>query len=356
MPGDASSRARPSMADVGRRAEVSAQTVSRFFTGGYVAPATRERIESAIAALGYRHNRVARNLRVQSTDTIGFLAMGPLNYGNAELLTGVSRAARATGLSLITALLDTDPGVPSSPEEVRHAVDKLLSFQVDGIIVGTPYEGLDELLDYIATSVPVVTRSEHDNASVDSTSADSFGAGYLGTRHLLELGHRRILHLAGPRDRNEAVERERGYRAALEEAGVPALEVLRCREWDAGSGAEHARMVDPESFTAVSAANDQIALGFLQTMAERGRIAPDDYSIVGVDDMPDSEYFSPPLTTMHLDHQALGETALRMLAERIRTGERQQRTSVSARLVVRRSTGRLADTSLVEQPRPLLIE
>ena len=135
---------------------------------------------------------------------------------------------------------------------------------------------------------------------------------------------------------------ERGYRAALEEAGVPALEVLRCREWDAGSGAEHARTVDPESFTAVSAANDQIALGFLQTMAERGRIAPDDYSIVGVDDMPDSEYFSPPLTTMHLDHQALGETALRMLAERIRTGERQQRTSVSARLVVRRSTRRLA--------------
>ncbi|WKK72520.1 LacI family DNA-binding transcriptional regulator [Rathayibacter oskolensis] len=148
------------MADVGRRADVSAQTVSRFFTGGYVAPATRVRIEAAIADLGYRHNRVARNLRVQRTDTVGFLAMGPLNYGHSELLTGVSRAARAEGLSLITALLEVDPHEPTARLEMMHAVDKLLSFQVDGIIVGTPYEGLDELVDYIAASVPVVTRSE----------------------------------------------------------------------------------------------------------------------------------------------------------------------------------------------------
>ncbi|SMH50917.1 transcriptional regulator, LacI family [Rathayibacter oskolensis] len=334
-------RARPSMADVGRRAEVSAQTVSRFFTGGYVAPATRARIEAAIAELGYRHNRVARNLRVQRTDTIGFLAMGPLNYGHSELLTGVSRAARAEGLSLITALLEVDPHEPSARLEMLNAVDKLLSFQVDGIIVGTPYEGLDELTDYIAASVPVVTRSERAAHSEDSTYADSYGAGYLGTRHLLELGHRRILHLAGPGDRNEAVDRERGYRAALAEAGVAPLDVLRCREWDAESGAAQGRAVDPESFTAVSAANDQIALGFLRAMAERGFGAPDDYSIVGVDDMPDSEFYSPPLTTMHLDHQLLGEKALQMLAARIRTGEHQERTAVSARLVVRSSTAPL---------------
>ncbi|KQQ05816.1 MULTISPECIES: LacI family DNA-binding transcriptional regulator [unclassified Rathayibacter] len=336
-----SPRARPSMADVGRHAEVSAQTVSRFFTGGYVAPATRGRIEAAIADLGYRHNRVARNLRVQRTDTVGFLAMGPLNYGHSELLTGVSRAARSEGLSLITALLEVDPREPSARLEMLHAVDKLLSFQVDGIIVGTPYEGLDELVDYISASVPVVTRSEHAGPSEDSTYADSYGAGYLGTRHLLELGHRRILHVAGPGNRNEAVDRERGYRAALAEAGVEPLEVLRCREWDAGSGAEQGRLCDPESFTAVSAANDQIALGFLRAMADRGRFAPEDYSIVGVDDMPETEYYSPPLTTMHLDHQLLGEKALRMLAARIRTGERQERTAVSARLVLRSSTAPL---------------
>lgn len=340
-------RARPSMADVGRHAEVSAQTVSRFFTGGYVAPATRVRIETAIAELGYRHNRVARNLRVQRTDTVGFLAMGPLNYGHSELLTGVSRAARAEGLSLITALLEVDPDDRDSLEQMRHAADKLLSFQVDGIIVGTPYAGLDELVSYIAASVPVVSRSERGDSFVDSTYADSFGAGYLGTKHLLELGHRRILHLAGPGDRNESLERERGYRTALEEAGVDALDVLECAEWDATSGAAHGRSVDLDSFTAVSAANDQIALGFLRAMAERGRTAPDDYSIVGVDDMPDSEFYSPPLTTMHLDHQGLGEKVLQMLVERIRTGERQQRTKIDARLVLRRSTA-----PLVEQPAP----
>jgi len=334
-------RSRPSMADVGRHAEVSAQTVSRFFTGGYVAPATRVRIEAAIAELGYRHNRVARNLRVQRTDTVGFLAMGPLNYGHSELLTGVSRGARAEGLSLITALIEVGPDAPGAREEMRHAVDKLLSFQVDGIIVGTPYGGLDELVEYIAAAVPVVTRSERGGPAGDSTYADSYGAGYLGTRHLLELGHRRILHLAGPGDRNEAVDRERGYRAALAEAGVAPLEVLRCREWDARSGAEQGRAVDPESFTAVSAANDQIALGFLRAMADRGRTAPGDYSIVGVDDMPESAYYSPPLTTMHLDHQLLGEKALQMLATRIRTGERQERTAVSARLVLRSSTAPL---------------
>jgi len=331
-------RARPSMADVGRLAEVSAQTVSRFFTGGYVGPETRTRIEAAVAELGYRQNQVARNLRVQRTDTVGFLMMGPINYGNAEILTGVGRGARGSGMSVVTTQLDLDTE-EGAHSDVRAALDRFLSFQVDGIVVGTPYLGLGAVMEHVGGVVPVVTLSEQESSAVDFAHADSYNAGLTATRHLIELGHRQILHLAGPSDRNESGQREQGYRDAIAEAGLTPLEVLRCPEWDARSGADHGARIDLSSFTGVFSANDEIAFGFSHALAARGFTAPRDFSIVGIDDMPDSLFRTPPLTTVRIDFQLLGETAIRMLLERIRTGERQPGVIIPAELIVRESTG-----------------
>ncbi|GAB3600623.1 LacI family DNA-binding transcriptional regulator [Microbacterium tumbae] len=329
---------RPSMADVGREAEVSAQTVSRYFTGGYISDQARERVERAVAKLGYRHNRLARNLRVQRTDTIGFLIMGPLNYGNAEILTGVTAAARGRRLSVITTQLFADPSSPDSVADVRGALDHFLSFRVDGIIAGTPYLEVDRQLSEYAQDVALVTLSEAAQAEADVAGADSYGAATLAMRHLVELGHTRILHVAGPLGRIEAEERVRAYGDVLADAGIEPLPILRCREWESHSGAAHGATVDPGTFTAVFAANDVIALGFMGAMEERGLRAPRDYSIAGIDGMPDAGYFSPPLSTAVLDFQELGRTAVEMLEQRIRASEPQEHVIIPPAFIARAST------------------
>lgn len=308
---------RPSMADVGRAAHVSAQTVSRYHTGGYVSPDARARIERAVRDLGYQHSRLPGILRSQRTDTLGFITMGPLNFGNTGILAGVNRAARDEGQQLLTAQLDLDPSAPSSTADIRRTLQSLTSMRVDGIIVGTPYIGVEALLDEAGT-VPVVSLSERAPDGVDTVHADSYGAARLGVRHLVELGHRRIVHLAGPDDRNEASERVRGYLDELAAHDIDPLPVEACAEWDADSGAAAARRIDPTTFTAVASGNDEIALGFMSVMRERGFRAPVDYSIVGIDDMPEAKYFTPALTSARLDFEALGEAALRLVLDRIR--------------------------------------
>ncbi len=124
------------------RPRVSAQTVSRFYTGGTSPRRPGDRIERAVRELGYQQSRLPQILRAQHTDTIGFLAMGPLNYGNTGILNGISRAARAEGQSLLTAQLDLDPDAPSTRGEVQRALGNFTSMRVDGIVVGTPYLGV----------------------------------------------------------------------------------------------------------------------------------------------------------------------------------------------------------------------
>jgi DNA-binding LacI/PurR family transcriptional regulator len=331
-------RRRPSMADVGRHADVSAQTVSRFYTGGYVSPEARSRIETAVGELGYRPNRLPRNLRATHTDTIGLLNLGPINFGNAGILTGVNRAARAADQTLLTTQYEIDPSVPGARERVFRDIDNLLAMRVDGLVMATPYTGIEALVDHIGDAVPVVSLSESASPRVRSVHADSYDAGLLAVRHLVELGHRRILHVSGPHDRNQASSRLQGYLDGLAEAGLVALPVIEAAEWDARSGAESADHADPATFTAVFAANDVIALGFLSRMRRRGLEAPRDFSIVGVDDMPEAQFFSPALTSARLDFEMLGETALRMVLDLVRGIEPHESGVIPTTLSVREST------------------
>lgn len=336
-----SARSLPSMADVGRAAQVSAQTVSRYFTGtGYVSAPTRARIEAAVAELGYRPNRAARNLRVKRTDTIGVLTVGPLNYGAATILAGLTEAARGARFPLMITHLDLEMGQASAKEEVKRALDGFLSSRVDGIVVSTPYLGTEDLLDHVWDTVPVVTISGRPWSTADTAEADSYGAGVTATRHLLELGHRRILHLAGPADRNEAHERARGYHDVLTAEGIDPLPLIR-GDWSAASGHAAGTAVDPSAFTAVFAGNDQMALGFMSALRTRGLVAPGNYSIIGVDDMPDARYFAPPLSSVAMDFTALGATAFSMIHHRIHTGERLERRVIDPVLVPRESTASL---------------
>lgn len=336
--------ARVTMAEVGHRARVSAQTVSRYFNDGSVSGASRARIEAAVADLDYRFNRLPRSMRAGRTDTIGFIVLGPLNYGNTAILTGISRAARVTGQTLMTTQFELDASEPSARAQVFRDLDNLLALRVDGMIVATPYVGLRPILAHVGGATPVVALS--DAADVDTTRVhvDSYGAARQATGHLLALGHRRILHLAGPSGRNEAEARRRGYRDALAAARRRPLRVVECAEWDAASGAAAADAVDPASFTAVFAANDEIALGFMSRLADAGLVAPRDYSIIGIDDMPEARYFRPALSSVHLDFEGAGEAALNQVLALGRGTDTGSTTVLPSVLHSRASTARRGES------------
>jgi DNA-binding LacI/PurR family transcriptional regulator len=340
------SSTRPSMADVARLANVSTQTVSRYFTGvGYVREETRDRIASAIGQLGYRRNQSARNFRRQRMDTVGVLAMGPLNYGTAEILTGLSLAARSEDMTLTITQLDLTPEASGQHVEVQQALEHLLSLPVDGVAVLTPFTSVEQGLRDITGTTPTIMISDHPTGDGPVASAHSRSAAHQATQHLLDLGHEQVIHIAGPPGRNETSERERGYRDAMEAAGLTPVVIDSADDWTPDSGFRAAKVVDV-AFTAVFAANDEIALGFMSGMTDRGRRPPHDYSIVGIDDMPSSAFFFPPLTTVRLDFRALGATALEELLRQLRTGLPATHCGGEPQLVVRESTVREQQTSL----------
>ncbi len=329
------------MVDVGRLAGVSAQTVSRYFTGkGYVGAATQAKIEAAIVELGYTFNQAARSLRVNSTQTIGVLATGPSVYGTWTIMAGLNEAARQTEFGLVTSQVEADPRDSATSHEIHRALERLLVARVDGVIVASPFPGIEDFIERVWETVPVVILSGLSWPHADSAAVDSYQAGVLATQHLLDLGHTQIQHIAGPASSIEGQQRAAAYLDTLAAAGVEPLPVVR-GDWSSESGAAAAEQVEAGSFTAVFSGNDQMALGFMSAFRRRGLAAPRDFSIVGVDDMPDARYFAPPLTSVWMDFKELGRAGFMMLIERIRTGERVSRRIIQPTLAVRESTARI---------------
>lgn len=327
------------MSDVGRLAGVSAQTVSRYFTGGYVSEPVRQRVEAAVAELGYVRNRLPLQLRASRTNMIGVVLFGPLNYGAASIMTGLYRAARALGQTVMTTQMESDPAVSSGAmAQILKEVDAFVSMRVDALVMASPFASLTTIVDHVADVVPVVTLAEDAHEATEAVGPYSYKGACMVTDHLIAAGHRRILHLAGPSSRAQARDRRRGYEDALSRAGLEALPVMECEEWDARSGSLCGQNVDPESFTAVFAANDEIALGFLHAMAQRRRRSPRDFAIAGFDDVPDAVFMTPPLTTLRVDFESFGEEALVVAVELADGRRRRRRGPVPTELVVREST------------------
>jgi len=169
-------------------------------------------------------------------------------------------------------------------------------------------------------------------------AVDQFAGAAAATRHLLELGHRNVWHVAGPVDFSEAEQRIAGWKATLKAAGIQPPPYIR-GDWSARSGYEVGQKLarNPE-ITAVFAANDQMALGLLRLLHEEGRDIPREISIVGFDDIPEAAYFTPPLTTIRQDFAEAGRRCLRLLVSLIESGESSSSVMVAPELVVRGST------------------
>lgn len=313
-----------SMADVAAAAGVSAQTVSRVANGSpRVDPGTRARVEKAMGDLGYRMHRAARALRTGQTSTIGLVVSTLASVGNSRMLQAISEAAAARDYALAV--------VTVGERGIQDAFARLRSQGVDGAVV------LNEATELVRDAPPadlhlvVVDSPPDERFSIVQT--DHAGGARAAVEHLLALGHDTVHHIAGPARSFAAAERERGWRAALADAGRAVPEPTR-GDWTSASG--HAAVSALTDATAVFVANDQMALGALRAFADAGRRVPDDVAVVGFDDIVDAAEYRPPLTTVRQDFDALGARAVRALIAAIEGGAPVAET-VPATLVVRSS-------------------
>ncbi|MCR2792153.1 LacI family transcriptional regulator [Microbacterium sp. zg.Y625] len=279
--------------DVAARAGVSSQTVSRVLNDHpHIRDETRGRVLEAMAALGYRVNNAARSLGTATTRTLGVIASDATLYGPAVGIAALETAARTAGRWIATAYADA-----ADAASVTAAADHLLAQGVDGIVVVAPHA---RTLDALATvGLPVAELHGGPGAARQREGAAA------AVRHLVDLGHTRIAHLAGPADWREAAARGEGVERALAEAGLtpgPRWE----GDWSAADGARRAAEVvaavqAPAGPTAVVVANDQMALGLMAALADLGVDVPGDVSVTGFDDNPDAAFYRPALTTVRLD-------------------------------------------------------
>ncbi len=304
------------MADVAKLAGVSHQTVSRVLNDHpNVRPATRAKVLAVIRELAYRPNAAARTLVTRRTRTLGVICIDTTLYGPASMLYGIEQAASHSYFVAIAS-------VPAlTRRSVLDAVDRFLGQAVEGIIVIAPQTTAVSALRYVPADVPLVAVGCGTGSSLASVAIDNAAGAALATRHLLDLGHRTVHQLAGPRSWLDARERIEGWRQALRDAGAPEPPLL-AGDWSAASGYRIGRqLAEGGGATAVFCANDQMALGLLRAVAEHGKRVPEDLSVIGFDDIPESAFFRPPLTTVRQDFAELGRRALDRLLCRIASAQ-----------------------------------
>nr|WP_090032092.1 LacI family DNA-binding transcriptional regulator [Cellulomonas marina] len=325
------------MADVAALAGVSHQTVSRVVNEHpSVLPDTRERVQAAIAALGYRRNSAARALVTRRSGVLGAITIGGTHYGPTSTLLELEDAARAAGFVVTVATLRQ-----GDEAAVGHALERLLEIGVEGVAVVAPTTQVADVLSGLRATVPVVLVSSYTEGprpeGVHAVAVGQRAGARLATEHLLAHGRAEVVHVAGPQDWFDARDRVAGWRDACEAAGVPARTPIGAG-WDAADGyAAGRRLLDEGLPPAVFAANDQLALGLLRALSEAGVRVPDDVAVVGFDDEPGAAFYSPPLTTVRQDFAALGRAAVDSLTSVLAGGDPGDRV-LTPQLVIRASS------------------
>ncbi|GAA3229396.1 LacI family DNA-binding transcriptional regulator [Actinocorallia longicatena] len=326
------------MDDVAELAGVSAMTVSRVLNSPEkVRPATRARVLAAVRELDYRPNLAARVLVTGRSGVLGVVSFDTTLYGPASTLYGIERAAREHDYVISIVSLSA-----LNRKSIGEGVDRLRGQNVDGIIIVAPHESAAEGLRDLPPELPIVVVGAAEDLPFPLASVDHQAGAVRATRHLLSLGHETVRHLAGPANWVDAHARVTGWHEALTAEGREIPEIL-IGDWSAQSGYQLGKLIarDPE-LTAVFAANDAMALGLLRALREAGRGVPGEVSVVGFDDVPESPYFSPPLTTVRQNFGDIGHRAFKLMLDRIGSpaadGARPRRI-IEPELVVRESTG-----------------
>jgi DNA-binding LacI/PurR family transcriptional regulator len=326
--------------DVASAAGVSHQTVSRLLRGYEgIRPETRERVERAIEELSYRPNLTARSLATRRSHRIGALTHELLQVGPSKIIEGASHGAREAGYLLDIVNLD-----PADPGAIDDAIRILGQNELAGIIGFAPTDAVVAAFERTGFAVPMKIDAEVDERGLGEPQTLNGRGELLLIEHLTGLGHRRFLHVGGPADWLSARNREAAYQRVLDRHGLTSVGTL-FGDWSSESGYEAGRQIPLDgSVTAVVAGNDQMALGVMRALHERGASVPGDISVVGFDDIPEARYFHPALTTVGLDFHRQGRIAIaRLIAEIDGLDAVVVPDPVDPRLQIRESSGPVAN-------------
>ncbi|KAB2329547.1 LacI family DNA-binding transcriptional regulator [Cytobacillus depressus] len=329
------------MDDVARHSNVSKSTVSQYLNKryDYMGVDTKRRIESAINELGYRPNFVARSLKQKRTSTIGVIIANILHSFSTKIVRAIEDVCNENDFHVIICNADDDPA------KERKYINMLRSKQVDGIIVFPTGGNMELYQSMVSEKFPLIFVDRMlDELTVDTVLLDNQEAAYIAVEHFLNLGHTRIgvitsslIHKITPR-----VERIEGYKKALSENGVPIKD-----EYIKGLKVEDMKQGLREMFTsdepptAILACNDLSLIEVLNYVKENGLSIPDELALIGIDDDPFANIFSPPLTTVSQPVFEMGKKAAELLLEKIKNAEREGIVQIyrfPPSLIVRRST------------------
>jgi LacI family transcriptional regulator len=292
----------------------------------------------AARQLNYVPSAVARALVSGKTDTIGMVVTDNASPVYAGIVRGVEEIANAAGFGLLLC------NSGDSQERAIACLELLRAKQVDGVLLTPVQTDRRDVERLHASGMPFVLLLRHfADVESDYVITDNEAGGYLATAHLLDLGHTRIGHLAGPTFVSSARGRLAGYRRALAERGLPFQEDLVVHSpFTISDGYDHAfALLDrPDRPTAVFAANDMQAIGVMKAARALDLTIPDDLALVGGDDIELAEFLQVPLTTFHQPAREIGSHGAEILIERLRgTSEERRRMVLTPRLIVRRSSG-----------------
>lgn len=323
---------KPSIYDVASLAGVSHQTVSRVINGHpNIKASTRERVLAAMAEIDYTPSSIARALATNRSRRIGVIVDSPLEFGPGSTMRGIEQAAVAAGYAVAAATVNGD---------MEAAYEHLRLQGVEALCVIAPRYSTIPALREFGRDLPTILLKAEPEDDLLTAAVDQYAGAVHAVDHLLELGHRHILHLAGPADWADARVRARAFSDRLGAEGLPLRPELS-GDWSSDSGYELGRTAaEFDEVTAAFVGNDQMALGLIHGLGTRGIRVPEDISVVGFDDVPDARHFQPPLTTVRQDFAELGRLSIRTLLARLEGDPGAASAMLEPQLIVRESTAR----------------
>lgn len=335
-------RTRTTLRDIARHVGVHPSTVSRVLnpaTRSMVSVEIAERIIEAAAVLGYRPNPIAYGLRTNRSFTIGVLVPDLTNPVFPPIMRGIETTLEAAGYIAILANSDNDA------TRERTILDAMRGRQVDGLILATAHLDDPLVAECLGEETPLVLiNRKPEQSGVSSVVNDDVEGIAKAVDHLVDLGHTRIAHIAGPQTLSTGLARYEGMQAAMAARGIaidPGLFVF-CELFNMEEGRRccEALLDRGTDFTAIVAAHDLLAIGCYETLAARGLSCPDDVSITGYNDIPMVDRLNPPLTTLRTPLREIGVAAATCLLERLAdAGAPAREIVVPTKLIVRSSTG-----------------
>ncbi|MBA7630667.1 Ribose operon repressor [subsurface metagenome] len=327
----------PTIKDVANLAGVHPSTVSRVINDdSRISEKTKNKVLLIIKKLGYTPNAIARGLKTKRTHTLGMLIPDITNPFFAEIARGVEDAANKNNFNVI--LCNTDDKL----KKERTYLEILRGKRVDGLILGTAHIRDKSILELEKKKFPYILVSRNiEGLDKNCVIVDDVAGGIIVTEYLIKLGHRRIAHITGPLTVRAAINRLEGYKFALEKHQIEYKEEL-AEEGDfrinGGYQAMKKFLKLSKPPTAIFAANDLLALGAIQAIQKKKYHIPEDFCIIGFDDIRLASFVYPPLTTIRQPMLEMGALAVKMLLKIIEEGEFNQKKEVLVpKLIIRES-------------------